>query len=350
MSYLSSNNLIFTLDEILNDTGCDEPTLRLTPTERIGAQDATMGTLPGCVNNTDLYEGPSRQEFLETRKDILAADGSVIAGSVEADLYATDPHITAPPPVNNSDITGYRWRNGALTVQLLAVNGDGSPAFTLQDVGLPEGEGIEGEDFGFGGIYAKAFNITTVGSGNNAEDFVEPVTISNGLLYELSMYWHWGDMARFQSEGKGGPVVPICYGTKDYVPSIARETEWFTPGKYAQLTEEFVENEALQAEYATLIAQLQSGQENLDGAVIRLQEILSLYPDIADYHRLRHYVPNSKQLQDHHLIAIDGGGSVDLAVDGTPVDVVDIERDLLPSLGPNYQLGRRSWIDLVPEE
>jgi hypothetical protein len=354
MAALAGQNLIFTLAGIRNEAGCDEPTLRLTPTQRIGAQDATMGTLPGCVNNTDLYEGPSRQEYLLTRKNILDANGNVIPPAVENDLYSVDPHITAPPPVNKSTLTGFRWRNGALTVQLLAVNGDNTSAFTIQDVGLPVSAGIEGEDFGFGGIYAKAFDIQTEGTGNKAVDVVVPVdTSTNGMLYELSMYWHWGDMARFQSEGVGGPVVPICYGTKDYVPSIARETEWFTPGKYAQLTADFTgseENEALQAEYATLIALLQSGQTNLDAAVIRLQEILSMHPDIADYHRLRHYVANSKQLQDRHLIAIDGGGSIDLAVDGTPVDVVDIERDLLPSLGPNYQLGRRSWIDLVPEE
>ena len=349
MNYLVANNLIFTLDGIRAETGCDNPTLRLTPTERIGAQDATMGTLPGCVNNTDLYEGPSRTEYLLTRKDMLGANGEPIDPATEGDLYTVDPHITAPPPVNKSTLEGYRWRNGALTVQLLAVNTDGSAGFTLQDEGLPESPGTEeGVDIGWGGIYAKAFDIDEAGDLVPIAD-----TSTNGMLYELSMYWHWGDMARFQTEGVGGPVVPICYGTKDYVPSIARETEWFTPGKYADLTADFTgseEAEALQLEYATLIALLQSGQENLDSAVIRLQEILSLYPDIADYHRLRHYVPNSKQLQDHHLIAIDGGGSIDLAVDGTPVDVVDIERDLLPSLGPNYQLGRRSWIDLVPEE
>lgn len=351
MAYLSNNNLIFTLDEILNDTGCDNPTLRITPTERIGAQDATMGTLPGCVNNTDHYEAPKdttvRDDYLFTRKRILDTDGYVVGDAVENDLYSVDPHITAPPPGNKSNLTGYRWRNGALTVQLLAV-----PDFRLQDVGLPEAPGTEeGVDFGWGGIYAKAFEITTETEGNKTEDVVVPVsTADNGMIYELSMYWHWGDMARFQTQGVGGPVVPICYGTTNYVPSIARETEWFTPGKYADLTKAFADNEALQAEYATLIALLQSGQENLDDAVIRLQEILSQNPRIDDYHRLRHYVPNSKQLQDRHLLAIDGGGTIDLAVDGTPVDVVDIERDLLPSLGPNYQLGRRSWIDLVPEE
>jgi len=355
---LNAQNLVFTLDGIRSESGCTEPTLRITPTERIGAQDATMGTLPGCVNNTDLYEGPSRQEFLETRKDILAEDGSLPTGYSEADLYRIDPHTTPPPPVKNNQpqTTGYRWRNGALTVQLLAVNDDLSAAFEIQERDfLPEGPGIEGEDFGWGGAYAKAFDIQTEGNGNNAVDVVVPIEgDDNGLLYELSMFWHWGDMARFQSSGKGSPVVPICYGTTDYVPSIARETEWFTPGAYSQLTADFTgseENEALQDEYASLIAQLQSGQENLDSAVQRLQEILTLHPDIADYHRLRHYVPNSKQLNENHLIRIDKSGQdIELAVDGTPVDVVDIERDLLPSLGPNYQLGRRSWIDLVPEE
>ena len=89
-------------------------------------------------------------------------------------------------------------------------------------------------------------------------------------------------------------------------------------------------------------------------ALLRLAEIFAVDDgNIAIYHRLRSYIPGSKQLEGHpNLILIDRGG-IDpgfTSEDGTPVEVLDIERDLLPSLGPNYQPGRRSWMDLTPEE
>jgi hypothetical protein len=130
-------------------------------------------------------------------------------------------------------------------------------------------------------------------------------------------------------------------------PLIMFETEWFTPGAYAQLTQGFTEE--MQLAYVNLLDQLKSSDPAVvQAALVALAEMFDANPNLANYHRLRHYVPNSKQLQEHHLITIDRGNLSDPAIDGTPADVVDIERDLLPSLGPNYQLGRRSWIDLTP--
>ena len=393
MTGLLADNLVFTLRGDFNPIcppslgltpdACDNR-LRITPTERIGSLDATMGTLPGCVNNTDRYEGDlindpyitrKRRHISGSRNDIanwetiLDDSGNLRAGYTLEDLYADgrgdsnvrdNPHATPYPPAQGSQIVrelGYRWRNGSLTVQLLAVNSDNTPAFEIQDsIHLPRPNAgvaaVEGIDIGWGGAYAKAFNVVSgavVPLNNPPGRFVG----NSGLLYELSMFWHWGDMARFQSQGQGSPVVPVCYGTRTYTPSLAREVEWFTPGAYQQLTAEFTgtaAREALQDEYAALIAQIAAGTGDLDAAVRRLQEILSSSQNLTTYHRLRHYVPNSKQLNENHLIRIDRGDwNINLAVDGTPVDVIDVERDLLPSLGPNYQPGRRSWIDLVPE-
>ena len=392
MADLAADNLVFTLRGGFNpicpsSLGPDpedcENRLRITPIERIGSLDATMGTLPGCVNNTDRYEADlinnapyttrKRRHTGGSRNDIgnweliLDNSGNLNAGYTLEDLYADgddtvrdNPHATPyPPPTGNNILRelGYRWRNGALTVQLLAVNADNSRAFEIQDSDdLPRPNdgvaAIEGIDIGWGGAYAKAFNDDD-GPVVPINDPPDRFVGNSGLLYELSMFWHWGDMARFQSSGTGSPVVPVCYGTRTYNPSLAREVEWFTPGSYQQLTADFVgtaEREALQDEYATLVAQIAAGTGDLEAAVLRLQEIISSSPNIAEYHRLRHYVPNSKQLNENHLIRIDRGDwSIDVSEDGTPVEVIDVERDLLPSLGPNYQPGRRSWIDLMPE-
>lgn len=317
-------------------------TLRVTPTARVGSLDATVATLPGCVTNAHRYQGSAPNIHL-TRKAALNADGGFQIGRVPADLYADDPHAT-----RNREGTGYRWRNGALTIQLLAVNADNTPAFVLQTgAQLPRGSGIEGQDRGWGGAYALAFTVV----GNTvvpATSGIPPIAVTNGMLYEGSQFWHWGDMTRFQQQGVGSPVTAFCYGASGNVaPSLMFETEWFTPGAYAQLTAGF--SEAMQLEYVNLLAQLKSPDPAVvEAALIALAELFAANPNLADYHRLRYYVPNSTQLQENHLIMIDRSNLADPSIDGTPADVVDIERDLLPSLGPNYQLGRRSWIDLSP--
>ena len=91
--------LIFSLDEILKDSGhaCTqgrEPTLRISMTDRVGKDGVLQGTLPGCVNNSHHVNGDLKSNN-------------------------THPHITS-----NNEGRGYRWRNAALTMQLLAV-GDG---------------------------------------------------------------------------------------------------------------------------------------------------------------------------------------------------------------------------------
>jgi hypothetical protein len=355
---LEAEGLIYTLDGSYNPIRptsgslvCTESgltrTIRITPTERIGTLDATVATLPGCVNNTDRYQGSPPNTY-QTRKSALGGD--------PLDLYVTDPHVT-----RNREGQGYRWRNGALTVQLLAVNSSNNPVFELQpEAQLPRGSGIEGEDPGWGGAYARAFTLLNQ-PGNNPPrvvpihaGLVQPPPDADGIplsgmLYELSMFWHWGDMTRFQQQGGGNPVTSSCYGAANYTgPALSFETDWFTPGAYQQLTSGFTDE--LQQEYARLLQELRSDNMAIvEAALDALAALFQEHPNIANYHRLRHYVPNSRQLQEHHLIGLDRGGIGGELVDGTPVEVVDIERDLLPSLGPNYQPGRRSWIDLVPQ-
>jgi hypothetical protein len=354
MADLTSQGLVFTLDDIRPGGvpaacgGGRVSTLRITPTERVGTLDATVATLPGCVNNTDHYAGSPPNAHL-TRKTQLNADGTFKTPTTTnhpLSLYANQAHVTP-----NREGSGYRWRNGALTVQLLAVNADGTPGFVLQpELQLPRGSGIEGEDRGWGGAYALGFTLSgsTVVPINDGSSPPLASALTNGMLFELSMFWHWGDMTRFQQQGVGSPVTAFCYGASGNVaPSLMYETDWFTPGAYQSLTEGFTE--ALQQEYLRLLQDLQSNNpEIVEAALIALAEMFEANPDIAVYHRLRHYVPNSRQLQEHHLIGLDSGGLGSEADDGTPAQVIDIERDLLPSLGPNYRPGRRSWIDLEP--
>jgi hypothetical protein len=361
MGYLKTGaippGLVFTLDgshnpirpttgslSCLNRDWDNQPmsrTLRLTPT-RVQDTDDFLGTRPGCVNNTDYYEaGGSPTDRPLTRKSTqLNPDGS-FSDKTSIQLYADSAHVT-----RNQEGTGWRWRNGALTVQLLAINDDFSWGFTIQDVGLPTGAGTEGVDLGWGGAFAKAFTldgtkVVPITSGVSPPAAAAPVS---GMLYELSTFWHWGDMARFQQEGTPSAH---CYGAKQLVSALKFETEQFAAGFYQQLVKNF--DEALQKEYLQALQDLQD-PALAEAALIRLAAMFKADPKLAIYHRLRPYVSGAKQLQGHpNLILIDRGGLDLLADDGTPVDVLDIERDLLPSLGPNYQPGRRSWMDLTPE-
>ena len=350
----SPEGLVFSLSSIRDGATCPDgsmPTIRITPTERVGVPDATMHTLPGCVNNTDRYSGSASDSITQTRKPGLTADGEFTDEVGPADLYLVDPHPTQA--LESIEWQGYRWRNGALTVQLLAVTDDFEQGFVLQDAkDLPTGSGQEGVDLGWGGAYAKAFDEKTNLDGSL---FLQPLTdgsttdssspITSGMLYEISMFWHWGDMADFQTSGQGTPVNPVCLGAAGHRPRQMFEGEWFTPGAYGDLTKNADEWED------DYLAALKGIREGNSEALVALADLFATYKELADYHRLRHYVPNSKQLNRNHLIGIDGGGRRgEIGIDGTPAAVEEIEADLLPSLGPNYRPGRRSWIDLTPDE
>ena len=106
--------------------------------------------------------------------------------------YIKDPannlHITEVPNVSGE--TGYRWRNGALTVQLLKVNNSTNAAeYTLNDPSYLPQKGNKR----FGGTYAKAF--TFVGPGASAAFTLQKGPNESGLIHETTMYWHLGDLS-----------------------------------------------------------------------------------------------------------------------------------------------------------
>ena len=347
-----NNSLIVKLEDFfeLDDDNnrvqqtCDSgelKTLRITPTQRVGADGTLLGTLPGCVNNTHAYSGETK----------AGADTAT-----REELYAVDPHVTP-----NQEGSGYRWRNGALTVQLLKVEGN-TADFTLQDledlpVGADTGKGKgkfvprEGEDLGFGGTYAKGFEW--VAGEKQNEIVLSPVDTSfdNGLLYESSIFWHWGDLTRLQSRGVSNPATPACYSGAPPLQFNRELGPWLKQQQYDGMTDGF--SEELQRQYAQLLDDIRLGI-NVESNINLLQELFGTTVGthanhvftISDYHKLRIYVPNSPGLD---LIPLDQGVTFDSEDAGTPVDVADVERDLLPSLGPNFQPGRRSWIDITPE-
>ncbi|MGB5716418.1 MAG: PilC/PilY family type IV pilus protein, partial [Gammaproteobacteria bacterium] len=270
--------------------------------------------------------------------------------------YIKDPvdslHITELP---STEGTGYRWRNGALTVQLLEVNGDGSAAYTLQDPGLLPSANPGGR---FGGTLAQGFE--EIGNGANARP--APLEGANdnesGLLHETTLYWHLGDL----SEGvqRGDPSSVPCYGDPSWSSVWSQETRGLTQGQYQALYEA-IEDDTLAAYDAAVLAlraALATGDEAAaNQALLELGELIAADEELARYHRYRDYGPGA--IPEQHLREIDRNltddpndpdddPSVD---DGTPGQVDDLTTGPGTSLnreilGPNFAIGRRTWIDL----
>lgn len=346
----NATDLIFTLDEIDPAIAgpCpddSEPTLRISLTGQVGdehptsGQDVVIATLPGCVGNTHNLDGT------------LKTPG-------------TNPHIT---PVKNypsgSGSSGYRWRNGALTMQLLRVNSDGTRAFDLQTVGLPEGRANNPTGIGWGGIYAKGFEFVDIIDPKNGRVTGQKMVVlsnpDNGLLFESSLFWNYGDMKEFQQQGQD----LVCFGDNNW--SGFRRTEWdgLNSSQYSSLVENLRgdENE-LKDQYIAALAMLQS-EATVDEGLRLLAAIFGTPvgswaqgrgPEYADlllgyYDRMRSYAKrdNLKLLDiDRDLFVLPPPPEV--REDLTPAQVDDVEVDLLPAAGPNYAPGRRSWIDLTP--
>ena len=115
-------------------------------------------------------------------------------------------NITQAPPANyirdpawNEHITadggGYRWRNGALTLQLLKVNDDDTAGYTLQPASdLTSGSGTIANAFTVGTVSKDETVWKNNGSGTIVTTTIPaflPTTGSSGMLYEANIFFHY---------------------------------------------------------------------------------------------------------------------------------------------------------------
>ena len=143
---------------------------------------------------------------------------------------AKNLHITELP---SNEGYGYRWRNGALTVQLLKVNNSTNAAeYELQ----PPTNGLSGNSEikylpvaktggkRIGGTIAKAFTVAKV-SGKyvvTADNTTKSATYpESGLLYEATMFWHYSDLA--DNLRRAAPASVPCYGDPSYSSTLGQE-------------------------------------------------------------------------------------------------------------------------------
>jgi hypothetical protein len=166
------------------------------------------------------------------------------------------------------------------------------------------------------------------------------------------MYWHFGDFA--DEVQRAAPASIPCYGDPNWAGAFVQETRGLTLGQYQALYQD-IDADLLalyDAARLALEAALAGDDENaIEAALLELAELLT-DPDLAYYDRFRDYAPGN--VPEQHLREIDkdrvpppdgddGGSSSD---DGIPVDVTDLEDLDTEVIGPNYDAGRRTWIDL----
>ena len=240
--------------------------------------------------------------------------------------YLRDPaknlHITALPGAEGS---GYRWRNGALTVQLLKVDNDtGNAAYTLQPPTngattkyLPVTTLATGAKR-IGGTFARAFSVARVNNQNvvTADDTTKGPNES-GLLYEASLYWHYSELG--DEFHHAAPADAPCYGDPNYANGVSLALVGITYGEYSSLISPL--GESVRSQYTTLVCSVSNAKTEADfkTALLPLAELLDANPDLAKYHRYRRYAPG--HFPESYLLAIDKGL---LAVDADGDGIVGV--------------------------
>ena len=333
-----------------------EPTLRIGFNRLSILRGGIHGTRSQCVLGLHDY----REPVCYGDDKVLGNPGgatidSVGGGSVTAltcnssiqtnppDGYIKDPalnlHITEIP--SNAG-NGYRHRNGALTLQMLDVAID--PDVDLQDPGTLPRVNRRGR---FGGTYAQTFTIS--GGGGNATVVPDTDGNNHGLLYESTVYWHYSDLA--DNLRRGEPSSIPCYGDPNYGGALTQELGGLTLGEYNALLDG-ISADLIEA-YAQALQDLEDaldGNGNVDQALLELALLLE-NEALKAYHDYRRYAPG--HIPEQKLINLDKGqvddsddSENDSTVDGAPVDIETREDIDTTGIGPNFQLGRRTWIDL----
>jgi hypothetical protein len=385
-----SDNLVFTLDGIKNDgsggvcTNIDDNYaidhgLSKSPTLRIGFGQRTLydeGIIPTRSQCVLGLHKPADKVCFTDQQILTAAEANLAAG---ADRFyspgnscnsfsgmSTPPADYVTDPAWNLHITpdggGYRWRNGALTLQLLKVKSDGTADYTLQ----PASDLTSGS-----GTIAKAFTVGTVSKLVGKKTTTIPAflpskgTNESGMLYEANIYFHYAalvdgirnsDPANNSTPPEGG-----CYGGSGYNGKTNIDLGGLNPAEYRKLVNPLQAQCASTPDgqtcgldqYAALLQIIENPESDaqLNQALLDLANLLATNPELAEYVKYREYVSPKynygKDLLDIDRKQIEGGGSdTSTNEDGTPADVTTIETIDLEAKGPNFVYGRRNWIDI----
>jgi hypothetical protein len=389
----NGQSLVLTLDDIMSEDqsycpgganstiGKEQAIARglsPTPTIRVGfgaraiLDEGIHATRSQCVLGLHDY----RDNVCFSDKAVLtAAESALAAGPDPTYSYAScvNFNINNPPPTDyirdpnrqlhiteatRSENPGFRWRNGALTVQLL--DADIDPTTDLQ----PLATMVAGA-----GTHAKAYSVTYQGntftiSATESDESSSPD--ESGLLYEAAMFWHYSalvdELRNADPTSSSVPKDAACYAGNSYSGQTTIDVGGLTLGEYQALTDPLVDEcDALALSDPNAVCDLNrffqlqdiidnaTSESDLNQALLELAQLLDgnallqAYADMRDY--VGDKIPEQNKLEGDKIQGDDDNLQND-PNDGTPAQVTTIETIDLEARGPNFVFGRRNWIDI----
>jgi len=264
-------------------------------------------------------------------------------------------HITWNPNIQGrDDLTGFRWRNGALTVQLIDAASFTGQNCTATDARTadcplqhPDSLLVNQDGERKGGTFAQAFTAEFDKQGRLTGDILDrnvKAPNESGLLYEATMFWHYGRLADDIRNaggdlGVGNPSSTPCYGGNNYHARLQVEASGANPGEVNRIIDRSITDDELRA-YAGALAAVQNCGDDADAcreALVALAEMLALDPDLALLDSILPYVDIDKLDLPPDIFGSEDSNpnrdveSLDIDVGGKPQYVKSL---------------RRSWIDL----
>ncbi|MCH8176977.1 MAG: PQQ-binding-like beta-propeller repeat protein [Proteobacteria bacterium] len=251
-------------------------------------------------------------------------------------------HPTQTECVNKtSALTNGRWRNGSLIIQLIKRSHFAPPFTSALDLVTVQNP----SDLKSFVILSDGTQVNLVEdlNGNGVIDAGAPdyeayggliVTSNAEFLYESTIFWHFGEISKLVFGTKP------CYGDEpDWSAAYIVETQGVTQDLFANLlvAAGFADFDALVAEFTTLES-CKDTKEKDGGCKDRYKELSALY--------------NLGLIVTGQVGGVGSGGLPPTGLDSITGSPVVIEGGVAQggvTSGPNFETGRRTWIDITPQ-
>jgi len=258
-----------------------------------------------------------------------------------------------------------RWRNGSLTMHLVDLNLFRSTAFTdgdkaldrlrvqtptdFQEIVYPGGNGIALTDEGDDNIVNGGAPDYEIYGGLTAD----PDRADSGFLYESTMFWHFDDDS-LHCYGQPGWAEDYLVASQFSVAEIFYEALERTGANSVEELAAIVD--ALVDQGCEVTVEISGDKDDKDPVeVVEYTDCQKEYITAAEtlaMGRLLEANGITVSCSDDGCLGDlgdgDGGGS-GTSLSGDPLAIVGGLDEAGITSGPNFEAGRRTWIDILPE-
>ena len=289
-------------------------------------------------DGTSPLTDPDGYPLIQNIDSIIAAGGTLRNSFSSTAIIHGGLLPTNTGCVNQTDsITKGRWRNGALITQLVK-------ASHFKDLDLDAGESALDRLIVQAPLDLKPLVVLSDGTQivlmedlNGDDDRIDgeaPVYEMYGglitkdppeFLYESSVFYHWDET--------------VCYGEVDWEDLFRLTTQGVPAAVYAEMLAA-----ADFADFAELVIYVESLQDCKDVS-IKFGGCKEAYEDVEDLYNMGLLVEYANNPDSG--TGDDGGGGGGLS--GDPVIIEGGVSEGGITSGPNFETGRRTWIDILPK-